>query len=277
MTKTLYISDLDGTLLNTQAILEPSTIRKLNSLIRRGVTFSVATARTPATVGPLLKDVNLQLPTVVMTGVTLWQREQNLYTQTEFMQEDVPARLLEIYRQYNVPTFVYTLNGSMIDIYHQGDLNPIEKAFMNERLNSPYKKFHIDKPMPDKLDNVLLFYGMVPQGAGSKVYEKTKEMAPINALCYTDIYGNKVDMLEAFPAAATKANAIRKLASIAGAERIVAFGDSVNDLSMREVADVFVAVDNASEEVKATADIVIGPNTAESVPDFIASELGKRN
>ena len=41
---------------------------------------------------------------------------------------------------------------------------------------------------------------------------------------------------------------------------------------MMEVADVAVAVENALPEVKEAADIVIGPNTADSVAKFISSD-----
>jgi hydroxymethylpyrimidine pyrophosphatase-like HAD family hydrolase len=43
---TLYLSDLDGTLLSPQAALSPFTAETLRRLLRAGLAFSVATART---------------------------------------------------------------------------------------------------------------------------------------------------------------------------------------------------------------------------------------
>ncbi len=55
--RTLFVSDMDGTLLNSQSELSPSTIERLNTLINyKGVLFTVATARTPATATVLMKD-----------------------------------------------------------------------------------------------------------------------------------------------------------------------------------------------------------------------------
>ena len=57
--RTLYVSDMDGTLLNEESVLSPGTIDTLNRVIEDlGGLFTVATARTPATVVPLMQDVH---------------------------------------------------------------------------------------------------------------------------------------------------------------------------------------------------------------------------
>jgi hydroxymethylpyrimidine pyrophosphatase-like HAD family hydrolase len=89
---------------------------------------------------------------------------------------------------------------------------------------------------------------------------------------YHDIYGETIGIIEAFSSEATKAKAVRALADRIGADRIVAFGDNINDLPMMREADLAVAVGNARDEVKEAADIVIGPNTEDSVAKFIAEE-----
>ncbi|MDE7150670.1 MAG: HAD family hydrolase, partial [Candidatus Amulumruptor sp.] len=45
-----------------------------------------------------------------------------------------------------------------------------------------------------------------------------------------------------------------------------------NDLAMLSVADTAVAMANATDDVKAAAHIVIGPNTESSVARFIADD-----
>lgn len=57
-----------------------------------------------------------------------------------------------------------------------------------------------------------------------------------------------------------------------GADRVVAFGDNLNDIPMLQAADVAVAVENALPEVKEIADIVIGPNTDDAVAEFISGD-----
>ena len=71
--KSLYVSDMDGTLLNSNSVLSQYTTDKLNELIaNEGVLFTVATARTPATVVSLMSNIKATVPFIVMTGAALW-------------------------------------------------------------------------------------------------------------------------------------------------------------------------------------------------------------
>jgi hypothetical protein len=72
----------------------------------------------------------------------------------------------------------------------------------------------------------------------------------------------------------SKAQAIQRLAKQLGADRVVAFGDNLNDIPMLKIADEAVAVENAFAEVKAIADITIGANNDDAVARFIAHDMG---
>ncbi len=89
---------------------------------------------------------------------------------------------------------------------------------------------------------------------------------------YIDIFGDDVGILEVFAPGVSKADAVSRVARRSGADRVVVFGDNLNDLPMMAVADVAVAVDNALPQVKEAADIIIGPNTANSVARFIKQD-----
>ena len=67
-----------------------------------------------------------------------------------------------------------------------------------------------------------------------------------------------------------------QLKEITGADEIVCFGDSDNDLPMFEVADRCYAVENAADEVKAAADGIIPSNDNYGVPLFIERENFER-
>ena len=59
---TMVISDLDGTLLNSDVRLSDFTVNALNSLIRRGVNFTYATARSLKSAKKVKKGLELFLP-----------------------------------------------------------------------------------------------------------------------------------------------------------------------------------------------------------------------
>ena len=66
--KTLYVSDLDGTLLNSKGELSDNTAAIINSLISHGLDFTVNTSRTPKSAEHILAKLKLKLPAIVMNG-----------------------------------------------------------------------------------------------------------------------------------------------------------------------------------------------------------------
>ena len=273
MSKTLYVSDLDGTLLQPDARLSAATVKMLNEATASGKLFTVATARTPATVAPILENVVMTMPAIVMTGAAFWDRATGLYSRERLIDSDAAARLLDAYRRTGTPTFVYSLSDNMITIRHTGPLDALQRQFLEERTHTPFKSIDIgadgESQFPERLDDVILLYSMVPNAEGERAFAEIRDIPGVRPQCYHDIYGADTLILEAFSPEATKAKAMRAMAEMCGADKIVAFGDNVNDLPMMREADIAVAVENALPEVKEAADIVIGPNTSDAVAKFI--------
>lgn len=273
--KTLYVSDLDGTLLNGESKLSSESARLLNEAIAQGALFSVATARTPATISTLLHDVDLRIPLVVMTGAALWDSKTNSYRNIRKIDAKRVKKLVNIYTEHHLPTFIYTLgDDNLIHIRHIGPVSDLEQEFINQRIHSPFKQFHIPADGTSHFDDAIypdatLLFAMQPTDIVRPVYDIIKDMEEFRPNFYHDMYGQQTALLEVFTPEASKANAIKTLKQQTGAERVVVFGDNVNDLPMMQIADVAVAVDNAIDEVKEAADIIIGANTDNSVAKFI--------
>ena len=71
------------------------------------------------------------------------------------------------------------------------------------------------------------------------------------------------------PAKATKAHAIKKLKEMWGCDRVVSFGDAVNDIPMFEISDESYAVENAVDELKAVATGIIESNVDDGVAKWL--------
>ena len=76
---TLFVSDLDGTLLNNSAELSLESAILLNKSIESGINFTIATANNPATIVNILKDINIKLPIITMNGSALYDIKNNKY------------------------------------------------------------------------------------------------------------------------------------------------------------------------------------------------------
>lgn len=280
---TLYISDLDGTLLSNEQVISDTTRTLINHIIAEGTLFSIATARTPATVSELLKGIDLRIPAVVMTGVALWDKNTGQYHEVQYFTPEQVNAVRETYEKTGEGAFLYTLKRNHdpkkeppIQVYHVGEFTPEERNFMKARLSSPFKKFLIDEQnpgnVPDIIDDAVLFFGIRNTDRGRAAYEALSRLPDINPMYYHDFYGEAIAEVEAFPPGATKAKAVKRLARLVGADRIVVFGDNLNDISMMKIADWAVAMGNAVDEVKYVADEVINTNEADAVARFILAE-----
>lgn len=275
--RTLFVTDLDGTLFDGESRVSPSSAAMINSAVEDGARFTVATARTPGTLKSLLADLDLRLPLIVMTGAAIWDYASDRYLDVRYHREEDVRRLLDIYRAHGLSTFIYTMREGMIHIYHQGELNDAERKFIDDRRDNRYKVVHIDQEgiseLPDRLDNVVILFAIQPLEKARAAYEEISRVGKINSVCYPDMFDARYAYIEAFPEDATKAKAIRRLAAMTGMERLVVFGDNVNDIPMVAIADEGIAVGNAVEELKRIADKTIGRNTEDAVAREIASRF----
>ena len=272
--KTLYVSDLDGTLLGAASELSDASAQMLNQAISLGADFTIATARTPATVSRLLKKVDMKLPAIAMTGAVRWDFNTHDYSKPKFIDPAQAEELLAIYRRHNLPVFHYSLGENAVEVRHCGDLSDLERKFADDRSGSAFKRFMLsDDISPASLERTLLFYSMQPTAQVERLYREISEIEGINPVFYHDIFGPDVALLEVFSEAASKASAVQSIADEVGAKRIVVFGDNVNDIPMMQTATHAVAVENAIDRVREMADEVIGCNTSDCVARWILNDI----
>ena len=64
----IYISDLDGTLLQNDGTISKYTREKLKILIKNDVKFTVASARSVISIQKILVDIPIKLPIIEFNG-----------------------------------------------------------------------------------------------------------------------------------------------------------------------------------------------------------------
>lgn len=274
--KTLYITDMDGTLLDNRGNVSKRSAEIISELTDSGATISVATARTPATVENILAGTRTANDLVLMTGATLWSRPEGCFEGMHLLPQADVELMLGIFRQYGMHPFCYVMRDKAhLDVYHSANkLTQAEEAFVYLRRNLRLKTFHLSEPCPiESSHRVVLFFGMGSKENIVKVAEHLRQLSDCYISYYKDTYIPDLWFLEIFAPGVSKAAGVAQLKKYLGADRVVAFGDNLNDIPMLQMADMAVAVENALPEVKAIAHKVIGPNTDDSVARFIAEDF----
>lgn len=273
--RTLYVSDLDGTLLDNDSKVSGPTAEIISRLSRRGVMITVATARTPATVEPLLHATYTRPKAIVMTGAAMWDRDRREMVDMRLHERDRAKAIAGVFARAGVDPFIYTVaSPSRLDVYHGVEMNRGEDDFYQARRHLELKKFHIGGcPSREEWSRVILFFGIGDTGKIEQVNDGLVKLGDCSVSFYPDINNRSRSLIEVFAPGVSKADALERLARETGAGRTVVFGDNLNDLSMFSAATMAVAVANAYDEVKNAADEVIGPNSADSVARFIRDHV----
>lgn len=274
MKKTLYVSDLDGTLLGRDSRLSDESVSLLNRLIvEHDVNFTIATARTPATVVNIMERVKSTLPFVVMNGAATWDNLQKRFVSISPLAQDEIEAVCNIFEAHGLHPMIYRRCGESLEVRHCGELSVHERAFVGERRGLALKKFFLDdEDYKTASGEALLIFSMTDYDKLEAVYKDVVGKTECSSVCYHDIFDSAAGLMETYAPGTSKAIAVRRLADEIGAERLVVFGDNRNDIPMMKIADLAVAPGNAMDEVKAVADLVIEPNYTDSVARFILEE-----
>ncbi len=268
--KTLYISDLDGTLLNNSAEITQTSKNLLNEFIEKGNYFSVATARTGATVVLMLEGVNVNVPIVLMNGVATYDVQNHKYVNIHTFTREAKKKFLNEVCLHGSPGFLYCIDGDELSTFYENTNSPNAQIFINEREKKFGKKFTKVSSYRDCQENSIVYYSYSDTYEKlSPLYEKVKAIDGIRCEFYRDTYNPDFWYFEVCSDKASKYNAVQFLKEKYGFERVVAFGDNLNDLPLFKAADESYAVENAKEDVKKHATAVIGRNTDDAVAKFL--------
>lgn len=278
--KQLFVTDLDGTLLNRESRVSDRSAHIISGLSRHGALISVATARTPATVEPLLKDTLTTPPAIVLTGAALWDRTSQRYLDPKFISENSATEIIQACRRHGITPFIYTIHPSgIIYTYYNGTPDKKEQKFIDERSHLKLKRMIISpRKSPEESEvrpDTILIFALGPGKHIAPLAEELRESGRCSVSSYPDIFNPEISFIEIFAPGVNKASAVSRLKSLTGAERLTVFGDNLNDLPMMAVADVAVAVENALPQVKEAADVVIGSNNSDAVARYISEQLAQ--
>jgi hypothetical protein len=120
-----------------------------------------------------------------------------------------------------------------------------------------------------------LYFGDVFYFTCIDVEQKLKPVHEIlngkyNCIYQKDYYSNR-QWLEILPKGANKSHAVLQLKELLHCDRVVSFGDGINDMELFKISDECYAVSNAVEEIKSTATAIIDSNQNDGVAKYLDS------
>ena len=272
----MVISDLDGTLLNSDVRLSEFTVNALNSLIRRGVNFTYATARSLNSAMRLTKELELSLPVITYNGACIKSPETGEIIEIQSLDEAQVALITETLDKFGVSPLVYTyLDGEEKVLWQRGT----ESAGMQQYLDSRRED---ERMLPvDSFDDLFcgeIFYVTCIEDTDELLSPIRADLTAedsLSCLLQKDIYGPQHYWLEIMDYRVSKAHALDTIKKLTGMERIISFGDSINDVPLFEVSDECYAVENAVEPLKKVADDVIESNDEDAVAKWLIENYNR--
>lgn len=268
MKKTLFVSDLDGTLLLPNATLSFETSNTINFLCKKGMIFSYATARSIVTAQEITKALS-NVPAIVYNGTFIYKDGKRI-CEHYFSEENV-NHIAKIVDKYKVYPIVYAFYNDKERYSYIPKLSTTEtKEFVNTR--NDFRRTQADTIKQLFLGNVFHYSFIGTEKNIFPIYEALKNHYPCNY--YNEIYSGH-QWLEIQPKNVTKATAINDLKKLLNCTKVISFGDAVNDIPMFEVADDCYAVENADNSVKALATGIIESNSQNGVAKFLSDYFSK--
>ena len=270
--KTLYITDLDGTFLDPSAHVSHNSAKIINKLISDGLLFTIATARTYATVIPLFSEVNLKLPLVLMNGVCIYDPVKKKTLAIHGIEPQIGKDVQSIFSKFSKYPLFYFENDSKMTVRYEHIDNKYIKNYIGEREAFFNKTFEEVSPLDFEKEKLVYIVTLDKKENLQEIYSKMRLLPGLDCNFYLDNYTDCF-FLEAMAAGRNKASGAAEVKKMLGIDKIVAFGDNINDIPLFRFADECYAVGNACEELKAIATRVIESNNKDAVARFIEKKF----
>ncbi len=269
--RTLYVSDLDGTLLQSDEKTSDFTNQTINQLVGNGMLFSYATARSFHTSHKVTNGLNANIPLVLYNGAMVIDNVDGSILLKNIFSDDIVPLLKDLFSN-NVFPIVYAW------IEQEENLSFIPskctrgmQTFLNSRRND--RRIHPVDSVLGLFDGDIFYITCI---------DKPQKLIPLYKK-YKDIYHcvyqinscSKEYWLEIMPKCASKSNAIKQLQDRMKCERLIVFGDGINDIDMFKIADEAYAVENAIDALKAIATDIIPSNNDNGVARWLMKNYYK--
>ena len=258
--KIILLSDIDGTLINSQSRVGEKNRQAISEFIKEGGSFGIATGRSLTNARSLLENTEINGYCILANGSLLYDYRKNKYIDEISLNKAEIIKFLEkcMEERKNTDIQIYTRDLSYMitprefaDPQVIKDHIPIEFASVQQIWNMSWTKI-LFSGNPDEIKWIK---------ENSEYLESSHTVSRVQS---AEKY------YEFLPAGSSKGEMLERLKMYLEKDQTVyAVGDYYNDVEMLRNADVGIAVFNAPDEVKEYADIVCKSCNEDAIADVI--------
>lgn len=252
----LVAIDMDGTLLNSKKELLEETKQYFKNFHNKNTEtlLVLCTGRPESGIRPYLKDLGYLEENhyiISQNGANIYESQTGKRVMDAFVDSAAIQKWIELGKKHGI-----SVMGAGVDYYYSFDEDPTEWMEFDVKLVSGKLK-----RIPTKESLNTDFYKILLMGDEEQLNE-FETYIPQEWRDEFYVVRSQKYLVEVLTKGVNKAFGLEKLAQKLNIQpsEIAAIGDAANDIEMLEYAGLAVAMGNASEEVKAIADIVTDTN-----------------
>ena len=252
----LVAIDMDGTLLNSKKELLEETKQYFKDFHKKetDTLLVLCTGRPESGIRPYLKDLGYLEENhyiISQNGANIYESRTGKRVMDAFLDSAAIQKWIELGKKHGI-----SVMGAGVDYYYCFDQEPTEWMEFDVKLVTGKLK-----RIPTKESLNTDFYKILLMGDEEQLNE-FETFIPEEWRDEFYVVRSQKYLVEVLAKGVNKAFGLEKLAQNLNIQpsEIAAIGDAANDIEMLEYAGLAIAMGNASEEVKAIADIVTDTN-----------------
>ena len=262
--------DMDGTLLNSQKNITPSTIETIKKALKLNKYIVLSTGRALDE----LRDYHQQLTDIpygiLASGALIYDFKDNKIIHHETFLTSQINKIFKAINQENIMIHFFSSGRSIVS---KKDISNMDKYQMSiyqpmfKRVATTVDDI-IDYAKNHPIEKINLYHQN--EAARAETFEKLKDLSLSFAFAETT-------SLEISPSNVTKGKGLIKLCDFLDIElsKTIAVGDADNDLDVLKTAGLAVAMKNANDNVKKICDVIVADNDHDGCKEAIEKYLIK--
>ncbi|AOR22261.1 Cof-type HAD-IIB family hydrolase [Clostridium taeniosporum] len=258
----LLVSDMDGTLLDSNGKLSKENKEAIDYFISKGGNFTLATGRTVESVGRFLSDINVTLPVILYNGAKIYDYKNNRVIYEKFIEDE----------RKNIITLVKKDKPSLgIEVYSEEKVYIYSSCKYTNRFS--------------KLGYEVIYN--LPEDVWNKKWTKVLIVGEENEIDVLEenfirnygegnIIRSGARYLEIVSNDTSKGKAIEKLIHTYNIKsyNLITIGDNMNDIEMIKLADYGFCIKTGAQRLINTSKF-IAPSNDEHAIDYVVKWVNK--